>query len=260
MGMRQQIQRKIKSHGVAATLCYCVQGVFHRMLKPFRERVLKSYAQAGEDVVLDRLLGRRPDGFYVDIGAHDPVRFSNTKRFYDRGWSGINLEPNPAWHQRFVEQRPRDINLGCGVGGTDGEMAYYEMDYPGLSTFDPDQLEVSKGLGAQLVGTHRVQVRTLVGILDEHHSRPIDFMSIDVEGFEYQVLDNNDWDRYRPRLICIECVSDEDTRNEPVLKERDAYFEKIGYQRKAVTRTFGRVINAIYADIQVSDRANGKPR
>jgi FkbM family methyltransferase len=259
MGMRQQIKSKVKSHGVAATVYYCFLGAVFRVFKPFREHVLRSYAQAGEDVVLDRLLGRRADGFYIDIGAHNPVRLSNTKRFYDRGWSGINIEPNPVWHRLFMEQRPRDINLCLGVAGSVGEMTYYEMDYPGLSTFDPEQLEVSKGLGAQLVATHQVQVRTLDGILDEYLNRPIDFMSIDVEGFEYQVLDNNNWDRYRPRLICIECVSDEDTRNEPVLKERDAYFEKIGYQRKAVTRTFGRVINAIYADMQVSDNADGRP-
>jgi FkbM family methyltransferase len=70
-----------------------------------------SYAQEGEDVLLDRLLAKQTDGFYVDVGAHHPKRFSNTHYFYMRGWSGINIEPNPVVVGSFRQMRRRDINL-----------------------------------------------------------------------------------------------------------------------------------------------------
>src|SRR5262249_31332093 len=94
-----------------------------------------SYAQNAEDVLLNRLF---PDGvgFYIDVGAHDPVHLSVTKHFYDRGWSGINLEPEPVGFAKLCDQRPRDINLNVGVSDHDGAMTFYEAPgATGWSTF-----------------------------------------------------------------------------------------------------------------------------
>ena len=244
----KQLQNKIKTHGFALALFYCVSFLAKTLCAPFQRGLFKSWSQAGEDRLLDRLMNRKTTGFYVDIGAHDPVRLSNTKRFYDRGWKGINIEPNPDWHQLFEEGRPRDINLCCGAGGAMETLTYYEMEQRALSTFDPQQVAVAESFGGKVKKTHEIKVRTLDHIFSEHIQQPIDFMSIDIEGLEYAALNSNNWGQWRPRFICIEAVSDEDVREEPVLKERDKFFEPLGYSRRMVTRNFGRVLNAIYED------------
>ena len=80
----------------------------------------------GEDIILSACV-KQKEGFYVDIGAHHPSRKSNTKIFYDRGWSGINVEANPAAIPAFERDRPRDINLNCAVTNYDGEITFYLM-------------------------------------------------------------------------------------------------------------------------------------
>src|SRR5687768_14328886 len=100
--------------------------------------MIVSYAQNFEDVILARLFSGRNHGFYIDVGAGDPIRFSITKWFYEQGWCGINIEPNSYLYKRLVLDRPRDINLNCGAGAQSGKVAFYEMDVPELSTFDPD--------------------------------------------------------------------------------------------------------------------------
>src|SRR5258706_13433154 len=86
-----------------------------------------TFAQEGEDQLLQRFFYGRERGFYVDIGAHHPRRFSNTCVFYDKGWRGINIEPNPEAIQSFICERPGDINLCCGISDHKGEMKYFHM-------------------------------------------------------------------------------------------------------------------------------------
>lgn len=243
-----QFRKKLQSHGLRLTIYFCLVYVGQVMLAPFRRHVLKSYSQAGEDTLLDKLLSGKKTGFYVDIGAHDPVFLSNTKRFYDRGWTGINIEPNPDLICRFKEKRPRDINLSCGAGGKEGTISFSVMEQAALSSCDPKQVALAAQIGGRVKRTCEVAIRTLESIFSQHVHGPIDFMSIDIEGLEYEALDSNDWERWRPTLICIEAVSDEDIRQEPVLRARDGYFANIGYKRIAQTYNFGRVLNAIYLD------------
>lgn len=255
MAMIKQFQNKVQTHGVLLTVYYCAVFTFQKVFGPCMRGVFKSYSQAGEDRLVDRLLSGKKTGFYVDVGAHDPSRLSNTKRFYDRGWSGINIEPNPDWHKLFAEQRPRDTNLCCGAGGAMETLTYYEMEQRALSTFDPKQVAVAERFGGKVKKTHEIPIRTLGNIFEEHVQQPIDFMSIDIEGLEYEALNSNDWERWRPHLICIEAVSDDNVREELVLKERDAYFEKLAYKRVALTRNFGRVLNAVYQDTRALNDA-----
>jgi len=248
----RQLRNKIHTHGLVPALAYGMLHAGRSLLAPVRRRVWNSYAQAGEDRLLDRLLQGKREGFYVDVGAHDPVRLSNTKRFYDRGWRGINIEPNPGAHARFSRQRPRDINLCCGAGAQCAEMEFHEMRNATLSTGDPEQAVRAQRMGAQRVGIHRVPVRTLADIFAEHVREPIDFLSIDIEGMEEEVLRGNDWERWRPRFICIEAVSETNVRQEPVLQERDRFLDGLGYRRRAVVRHLGRVLNAVYEDVRAS--------
>src|SRR5262245_29169044 len=99
-----------------------------------------SYAQNGEDVRLRRAFRDQSSGFYVDVGANDPVEYSITKHFYDAGWSGINVEPSPGPYARLLRDRKRDVNLNVGCSNRSGSMRLYAgREAPGLSTFTAEE-------------------------------------------------------------------------------------------------------------------------
>src|SRR3989344_293995 len=102
-----EILKKIQFYGFSRSLKFITEEVYRLFIFKLLQN---SYSQQGEDLIIDKLLVGKKKGFYVDVGAHDPVRFSNTKRFYDKGWSGINIDPNPWLIKKFQKQRDRDIN------------------------------------------------------------------------------------------------------------------------------------------------------
>ena len=97
---------------------------------------IKCYSQEGEDMILRRIFEGQENGFYIDVGAHHPRRFSNTYYFYKQGWRGINIEPNPDALKAFNSDRPKDINLQLGVSDAASILKYYYFDEPALNTFD----------------------------------------------------------------------------------------------------------------------------
>lgn len=170
-----------------------------------------SYAESGEDLLLASLVGEGNRGFYVDVGAHHPKRISNTCYFYRRGWRGINIDPSPGMKRLFDAYRPRDINLECGVAREPGIMVYYMFDESELNGFSMELSEERVQIGGfHLVGQKEVEVVPLNRILDEHlpPGVEIDFLSVDVEGMDLDVLVSNDWSRYRPRFVLVEIKGD----------------------------------------------------
>jgi FkbM family methyltransferase len=169
----------------------------------------KSYSQEGEDMILQRIFAGKESGFYVDVGAHHPRRFSNTYFFYRRGWSGINIEPNPEAVRTFQSDRERDTNLQCGISDRAGNLTYFSFDEAALNTFD-QALAKSRIASTpyKLVGTETIPVERLESILSKHvpENRPIDFLSIDAEGLDFPVLQSNDWSRYRPTCVLVEAL------------------------------------------------------
>src|SRR5215471_9401452 len=93
-----------------------------------------SYAQNQEDVMLYRALRDLEQGFYIDVGAQDPIIDSVTKAFYDRRWHGINIEPNEEYFHKLQSERPHDLNLATAVGREPGLIYFYEVAHTGLST------------------------------------------------------------------------------------------------------------------------------
>jgi len=163
-----------------------------------------TYAQNFEDVMLARVFPDRAWGFYVDVGAGDPEYFSVTKWFYDLGWSGINIEPNSILHAKLAAERPRDINLDCAAGAAPGSAEFFQADIGEFSTLDCTYANEQGLAGA----TRTVRVLTITSILERYGAgRQVDFLKIDVEGWEQAVLTGLDLQLYRPTVIVIEATA-----------------------------------------------------
>ncbi|MCW5798241.1 MAG: FkbM family methyltransferase [Nitrospira sp.] len=179
------------------------------MLRAIRPEVRWSYSQEGEDLVLSRLFENQRHGFYVDIGAHHPFRFSNTYLLSQRGWWGINVDPNPQAMQLFERLRRRDVNLTVGIAEQAGSRRYFQFNDPALNTFD-EQLARQRETrdGYQLIGSTLVPVQPLRQVLEQHlpQGQAIDVLSVDAEGFDLNVIRSNDWDRFRPYCLLVETL------------------------------------------------------
>ncbi len=166
-----------------------------------------SYAQSFEDVLLNRVFRDKVDGFYIDIGALHPTSDSVTKAFYNRGWCGINIEPIQEFYHVFCQDRPRDINLNIAVSNTSGELEFFQvMQQPGNSSLDKEMVyQIAQEKGMEVSG-YIVNVETLADICERLVNRHIDFIKIDVEGLEEQVILGGDWQRFRPTVLLMECT------------------------------------------------------
>jgi FkbM family methyltransferase len=166
-----------------------------------------SYAQNFEDVMLWRALKHVDSGFYVDVGAYSPSDDSITRAFYERGWQGINIEPNPDLLSRFIVERPRDVNLGVAAGDQAGLATMYLVSNAGLSTLDAGEADLRAREGYE-VTTGTAEVSTLATILRDHvpPHREVNFLKIDVEGWERRVLFGNDWRTKRPWIVVVEAT------------------------------------------------------
>jgi FkbM family methyltransferase len=171
-----------------------------------------SYAQNFEDVILRRALCDVESGFYVDVGAADPDQHSVTRAFYERGWSGINVEPLDEYFQKLQQARPRDVNLKVALGREAGLRTLHAFAGTGLSTLDPMIGAQHKAAGFQ---GHEiaVPVLTLGKVLEDCAPPTVHFLKIDVEGSEKEVLEGMNFDRTRPWIILVEAVKPMSTEN-----------------------------------------------
>jgi FkbM family methyltransferase len=166
-----------------------------------------AFAQDGEDLLLWRLFKRQDLGFYVDVGAHHPKRFSTTYLFYRRGWRGINIDAMPGSMRQFHKIRPRDVNLEIAIARTAGTLTYHMFNHSALNTFDPNLADERTQIeGYNLVDTKSIVAQPLADVLAAYlpAAQTIDFMSVDVEGLDLEVLESNDWAKFRPRYLVVE--------------------------------------------------------
>jgi len=178
------------------------------------------YSQEGEDILLSRIFGEQAEGFYVDVGAHHPRRFSNTCFFYKRGWRGINIDALPGSMKVFQKLRPHDINLELAVSEREQVLTYYMFNEPALNGFSKTISEKRQTDEYKITNTIDVLAFPLYVILDKHLplGQSIDFLSVDVEGLDLQVLESNDWKKYSPKVILVEILANNLTaiENDPV--------------------------------------------
>lgn len=167
-----------------------------------------SYAQNFEDVMLWRALKHVEKGFYVDVGAHSPYIDSVTCVFYDRGWSGINIEPNPKLFEQLQKERPRDINLQVAISREVGTLGIYFFGEYGLSTVEESVAEEIKKEGYETDGPTQVEAWNLKKVWTSFvpNGQQVHFLKVDVEGHEAEVIIGNDWVRNRPWIVLVEAM------------------------------------------------------
>ncbi len=165
------------------------------------------YGFHGEDAVIFELFRTGGDierkGFYVDIGAYKPIEYSLTYRFYEHGWRGINVDPAEGTKKAFDSSRPEDINIQCAISNSEGEQTFFLLKNPQENTLSQEEAEKNK---KNILSKTTVPVQTLSGLLRQYLpiDTRIDFLSVDVEGLELNVLSSNDWERFSPKTIAVE--------------------------------------------------------
>ena len=168
--------------------------------------VFVSHAQNFEDVMLDRVFRDERAGFYIDVGAWHPDKDSVTRHFYEKGWSGINIEPARSYFRLLQRQRTRDINLNVAIGRESGELDFVEVPGSAMSSLKPEAVERARRHGFAS-RSYRIPVMTLKDICAQHCAgREIAFLKIDVEGLEKEVIESLDWAQSRPVVVVVEAV------------------------------------------------------
>jgi FkbM family methyltransferase len=172
---------------------------------------IKSYSQEAEDIILNQIFENKNKGFYVDVGAHHPKRFSNTYLFYQRGWSGVNIDAMPNSMKQFDKLRPHDINIEKPVSEKKQILTYYAFNEPALNGFSKEiskKRENNTKNKHHVIFTKEIETTTLEEILDSNlpKDKKIDFLSVDVEGLDFNVLKSNNFQKYHPSVIVTEII------------------------------------------------------
>ena len=208
----------------------------NKKLKPYIHYNLNSLSQFQEDIFLDIFFSDKKKGFYIDVGASDPFFNSNTFRFYNRGWNGINIEPGVQEYNRFVQERPKDVNLNLAISTKNGKSKFYNFGKDSsISTLNQ---EFSDGANYTIVKT-----QTLKSVFKNYvNEREVDFISIDAEGFDLEVLQSNNWTLFRPKIVLVECNINADK----IIKYMDS---------KNYLYVFSNYVNAIFIDKFTNDES-----
>jgi FkbM family methyltransferase len=204
----------------------------------------RSYSQEGEDRVLARVLEQAADGFYVDVGAHHPMRFSNTLLFYRRGWSGVNIDATPGSMRLFEKYRPRDANIEAGIGLTAGTIPFYVFNEPAINSFDRELSESRNVAPYKIEEIIDVRVLPLKEVLQERlpPKNIPSFLSVDVEGHDLEVLRSNDWSNFRPTYVLAECLGA--TIEEAMQGPVSLFMSSVGY------KCFAKTVNTVFYQVE----------
>jgi len=173
------------------------------------KRVKKSYSQCAEDLLIQYIFSlrgiRKPS--YIDIGANDPFFLSNTALFYKNGSRGINIEANPQLMKQFYKSRPKDINLNIGISDKEDELDFYIMADNTLSTFSKSESDFMISGGKSLEAIKKIKLTTIANVLEKYSNNQFpDFLSIDVEGMDFQILQSINFEKSKPKVICVEAA------------------------------------------------------
>ncbi len=182
--------------------------ILNKYRQTYKEQQARHYySSLGEDVILESIFSGKNEGFYIDVGAHHPKKGSNTYLFYRKGWHGINIDAMPGSMKKFNKTRSKDINLEVPISDKNDTLTFYMFNAPELNTFSKpkadDNLKTHK-----LLNTATLHTNTLSSVLKKHlpDNQVVDFLTIDVEGYDFAVLRSNDWNKIRPKVILVEIL------------------------------------------------------
>lgn len=164
---------------------------------------------------------------YLDVGAHHPSRISNTKLLYDLGWRGVNVEANPNLIQAFIEERPEDQNICVGIGPKAGTHQFLMYDKEsGRNTFSHAEMKrYSQEHSHYITSTLNLTVITLTElILKDCGGVYPHFLSLDVEGLDYDILKATEFKPSKPLVICVETPYKDFQRFEEILVYKGYHF------------------------------------
>ena len=243
-----------------------------------------AFSQDGEDLCLySYILEEKPNykGFYVDIGALDPFRFSNTCLFYQNGWHGINIDATPGSMKKFDQFRQRDINIETVISDKSGEeVSYFMFNEPALNCFDKKRLnDISSHPQYKLIKEKKLKTKTINEILDKYlpAGQKIDFITIDIEGVDVEVIRSLNYEKYAPEYFIVEELDYQQTdfttyANSPIYQilsqkgyivvaktKRSVIYKKQGkklsiiticYNEKQIERTCKSIVNQTWQDFE----------
>lgn len=222
---------------------------YFRYLKAYKYQKI-SYSQSGEDLIVDFIMTamRIKHPTYLDIGAHHPYKISNTAFFYAKGSNGVCIEPDPELFKSINKERKKDTCLNIGIGiGQEGEADFYVMSIPSLNTFSKEiALECESFGNVKIIDTIKMPLVNINRIMEEHFKTAPNFVSIDVEGLDFEVLKSFNFSKYRPEVFCIETVTYSENNTEIKLTDIAEFMSSIGYMVFADT-----YVNTIFIDQKI---------
>ena len=174
-------------------------------------KYLKNSSQFNEDKFLKKIFKNKPFGKYLDLGCFHPIRDNNTYQLYRKGWRGINIDMNSLSIDLFNYFRPKDINLNIGLAKSKSEKKlYFTGDFSPLNTIDANHLRFlnkSFNLEKEKIKVRKIKTQSINSVLNKYKYNKIDFLTIDLEGYEFEVLNNLNFNKYKINIICIEILS-----------------------------------------------------
>ena len=209
------------------------------MLQPIKNKFYKkfhtSFAKSGVDLQLFQILKQKKNGFFVDIGSHHPIIANNTFFFHLRGWRGICVDPNPEFASMYKKKRPEDIFLNVGISSqTEASLNYYKLrkELSARNSFSKEYIN-NNNLNENVEQIISIKIMSLTEVFSQNCSTtPIDILSVDCEGLDFDVLKSNDWNKYRPKIVCIET---HDTLENDLISETANFMNQAGYTIKGKT-------------------------
>lgn len=204
-----------------------------------------SYSQSGEDLILQHIFRVKKiiNPTYIDIGAHHPFFMNNTALLYKAGSRGINIEPDPDLFKLFPKHRKNDINLNIGIAPIGGELDFYRMNSSTLNTFSKEEAEnMQANEGYPIKEVLKIKTLTIEKVIDQYSNGKFpDVLSIDVEGWDLEILQMIDFEKSKPKIICVETITFSKTGNGVKRKNVIDFLLSKGYKSYADTN-----INTIF--------------
>lgn len=242
-----------------------IKGLYHGIKRTVPEGKKEvhqkiTYAQGGEDILVDYIFDKYlkiPNPTYLDIGAYHPYALSNTAYFYEKGSSGVCVEPDPFLFDNIKKHRSRDTCLNAGIGGEAEEYAeFFIMGAKTLNTFSRSEAERYQSFGVHKIKeVIQIPLLSINKVIEDHFHPFPNFISIDVEGLDLEIIRTLNFDRYRPQVFCIETLTYAEDGTEQKISGIIEYMISKGYFLYADT-----YINSIFVDLQAWNNRNNETR